>query len=480
MPARPPADPAAFSEAVDFFRCRLPMTDVQFKALEDASHARAFTIAHVGQLQVVTDVWEAIDEALAKGTSFDAFKKTVSDRLTEVWGKPNPGHVETIFRNGVQTSYNRGRWYQMQDPDVVRTRPYLKLSVILDLRTSQVCQPLANTILPADDPWWKAHVPPLHHECRSTLTSLSREQAQQQGISSPPAGDAAEGFGAAPGEGEWQPEYSKYPPRLAQEARRKAKGGGYLPAVTPAPAPIAPPAKPTWTPAPSIKSATRQIEQLGPIALEGDAYKAAASFGRKAFVLSRTSVEGRALTKVDRLSYLNRVGETVTDLANRFPVMEKGLQGGDVRFLAGPSKSQGMASYRMNVSTGERITPYHVSFGPLTEDGYAKRMADYEAQRGMRWTVGGNSVEANVRHELGHLVDYKTKPDLPRLMKEIRQVAGAQGSRAWIQKNVSEYAATKDAETFAELVSVVASPAYVRGTLPAGIERFILDALGSP
>jgi SPP1 gp7 family putative phage head morphogenesis protein len=459
------------------------MTDPDFKALEGASHQRAFTIANVGQLQVVTDVWKALDDAIAKGTSFDAFKKAVSDKLTAEWGGANPARVELIFRNGVQSAYNRGRWQQMMNPEVTRTRPFIKSTPILDLRTSKLCRRIGVVVLPASDPYWETHWPPLHHACRRTCVSLTREQAFAQGITSgdPVATPSQEGFGQAPSRGEWQPDLTKYPAPLALEATRKANAANqaFSPQVTPAPAPITPATTYTWSPAPTVNRALEQLRAFGPVPLEGEAYKKAARHGRAAFVLSRTTVEGRAIRMADRVAYLNQVGETMADLANRFPAVARAIRE-DVVFLPGPSKSNGSASYAMNARTGQRTTAYHLSFGPLAEEGYAKRMADHEARTGARWTVGGGTVRSTTRHELAHLVEFTKDVDLPRLMDAIRQAAGVLGERAWIRTNISEYATAKESETWAELVSMVTDPAYRAGSLPAPIERFILDTLGTP
>jgi uncharacterized protein with gpF-like domain len=85
-------------------------------------------------------------------------------------------------------------------------------SSVKDTRRSAICKDLEGTILPADDPYWDTHTPQMHHGCRSSLRSLTQEQADRKLASDaktvdgrkrfrdkPPAGvDADEGFGDAP------------------------------------------------------------------------------------------------------------------------------------------------------------------------------------------------------------------------------------------------------------------------------------------
>lgn len=215
--AKPPANPVKqFDEAVEWFRKRLAISPEEFAALEAEAKRRAFSIAGATQMSVVKDVWDAVDKAVAEGVSLGKFKKEVGPALTEEWGKKNSPRVETIYRTNTQHAYNAGRWKQATHPAVLKMRPYWKLQVEVDDRTSEVCEDLAGTILPANDPWWDSHYPPLHFNCRSAVTTLSREQAEAEGIdtSEDDGEDADEGFGRTPDQREWSPDKADYPPEV--------------------------------------------------------------------------------------------------------------------------------------------------------------------------------------------------------------------------------------------------------------------------
>lgn len=218
-PAQPPADPRSSDDAVRWFRERLLMSDDEFNALAEASHDQAFTIAGVSQLDLVTEVWEALDRAVARGESFEDFRKRVSARLTAAWGREQPWRVETIYRTNVQRAFSAGRWVQMEHPAVKQARPYRRFSAILDLRTTITCRTLDGVVRPADDPWWDGRIPPLHFSCRSLVVTLSKSEVGDDPL--PPGPDVAadEGFGGPP-DVPWEPDLSRYPAQLQDEYRR--------------------------------------------------------------------------------------------------------------------------------------------------------------------------------------------------------------------------------------------------------------------
>lgn len=213
----PPADPLRFQEAVRAFRARVPMSDADFYEMLEASHARAFVVAGVAKLDLVTQVWKALDDAISNGTTFEDFKKTVGAQLEEEWGRKNPARLETIFRTNTQRSYSAGKIEMMRNPAISKRRPYWRYTAILDGRTTVVCKTCDGTTLPADHPFWATHQPPLHFNCRATIRALTVSQAETMGVSDePPTAEPLDGFGNVERD-QWKPDLSKYPPELAHE-----------------------------------------------------------------------------------------------------------------------------------------------------------------------------------------------------------------------------------------------------------------------
>jgi len=211
----------AFEEALAAIRKRVPMSDAAFASLLTASHETAFTIAHVAQVEVAAMVWQSLDRAMQHGVPFAQWKKDAAPMLEAAWNGSvkNPGaRLETIYRNAVHTSYNHGRWEQMDDPDVVKLRPFREFDAIRDKRTSDICVKCDGTVLPADDPWWNDHVPPLHHRCRSKVRSLTKRQGQRKAAAGRrPTAAPDKGFGKIPKPGRshlGKPDLSRLPEPL--------------------------------------------------------------------------------------------------------------------------------------------------------------------------------------------------------------------------------------------------------------------------
>ncbi len=172
------------------------MSDHEFYVLDAEARNRAFTVSGVAELDLVSDVWRAIDSAVANGETLADFKTRVAADLESMWGGSNPARLETIFRTNVQSAYSTGRYIQNNKPEVKATHPFSKFSAILDGRTTDICEECDGTILPTDDPWWADHQPPLHFNCRSDVSALTPEEAEELGVDdAPPAVDPDSGFG---------------------------------------------------------------------------------------------------------------------------------------------------------------------------------------------------------------------------------------------------------------------------------------------
>ena len=219
-PKPPPPDLDDVDRSVSYFRDRIPMTDEDFDALDEELRGRAFRIAGVNQLALVSDVWEALDDAIANGDSFGDFKAEVSERLSSAWGGEKPWKVENLFRTWTQRAYSAGRYEMMTDPDVKEARPFWEYVEIDDGRVCPICSECGGTVRLADDPWWASHIPPTHSACRCSHVSLTPEEAAGRADDPPPNVEAAPGFGGPPDE-DFEPDLSRYPPQLVDAYQRR-------------------------------------------------------------------------------------------------------------------------------------------------------------------------------------------------------------------------------------------------------------------
>lgn len=223
--------PGTFEEATEWFRKRISMTKADYDALDERERGRAFTVAGVAQLDIVTDVWTAIDKAIENGDDIDDFRSSIADALEAAWAGTvdDPAwRIETIFRTNLQSAYGAGRYAQATDPDVLEERPIWMFDAILDGRETRICHACDGTKLPADHPWWETHITPLHHNCRSGIVTLTQDEAGTL-TKKPPKAKPDGGFGLAPSDDgtdldAWAEEkLDAAPEPLAKVARERLK-----------------------------------------------------------------------------------------------------------------------------------------------------------------------------------------------------------------------------------------------------------------
>jgi len=223
-----------WQKAIDLLRRKTNLTRADFDLLDAAARTRAFTVANVTNLDLISEIHDSLVKAEQEQKRFEEWRDQQRDKLAEAWelggGPRTPDHIawrlETIWRTNTQAALNAGRYAQQVDPDILALRPYWYLVVVDDERTSDICREFVSpkVILPASDPFWSTHYPPLHYACRDRVTTLDAEQARAKGVLvAPPSAEAQKGFGAAPGVRlpEWEPDLSGRDPELAKVTREK-------------------------------------------------------------------------------------------------------------------------------------------------------------------------------------------------------------------------------------------------------------------
>jgi SPP1 gp7 family putative phage head morphogenesis protein len=216
----PPPDPDRFDQAVEAWRRKVPMPEKDWRQLTLEERQHAFTVSGVAQARLVDDVYEALGRAIEEGSTLEDFQADVGDALEEAWGGEDSPRLEMLFRTGIMQSYNEGRQAVFDHPEVKKARPFRRYDGVGDARACDICDPLDGTVLPADDPFWQSHQPPLHPSCRCIVTALDPDEADDEGIDdgAPDAEDPADGFGVPV---DFEPDYESFSPAIAAALRDK-------------------------------------------------------------------------------------------------------------------------------------------------------------------------------------------------------------------------------------------------------------------
>ncbi len=161
------------------------------------AHAKAFTVAGVMQQDVLQDIREALDDALANGKTFTSFEDDLkpilqrkgwwgflsqTDKETgEMFGKGlDPYRLKIIYQTNMQTAYMAGRYKSQIDN--VQFRPYWEYVAILDGRTRPTHRALDGKIFRSDDPFWDSFYPPNGFNCRCRVRARSQDDMDEKNL----------------------------------------------------------------------------------------------------------------------------------------------------------------------------------------------------------------------------------------------------------------------------------------------------------
>jgi hypothetical protein len=194
-----------FDEQVDFFQRKLNLPAARYDSIQGRSHDYGFMVAGAMQADLVADLRDAVDKAVAQGGTLAQFRKdfdaTVAKYGWEYNGLRN-WRTQTIYLTNLRTSYAAGRYQQLSDPDVLAVRPlwrYNHSDTVINPRPEHLAWD--GLILEAGDPWLVTHFPPNDYGCECFITAHARDELADFNKTEPddPPSDASDTTGIGEG-----------------------------------------------------------------------------------------------------------------------------------------------------------------------------------------------------------------------------------------------------------------------------------------
>lgn len=188
-------------EALAFYRGKGLKASFAWQDMLHEEHDRAFTVAKMLDLDLLSDVKAFVDRALAEGWTREQFVRELRPELQRRgwWGKKemidpqsgetklvqlgSPRRLRTIFDANMRTSYAAGHWAKIADN--AKRAPFVMYVAVLDARTRPQHRAWHGKVLRWDDPWWAMHTPPNGWNCRCTVIQLSQRDLEAMGKSGP-------------------------------------------------------------------------------------------------------------------------------------------------------------------------------------------------------------------------------------------------------------------------------------------------------
>ncbi len=240
-------EPLPFEEAIEYWADRLPLTREALTGLAKAARDRAFMVARVSSMDIIKDLHTAVEKALTDGETLADFAGRLDEIMaTRGWEGLAPWHMETVFRNNIQTAYSVGRYDQMIGSR--KNFPYWEYDAVNDSATRPTHAALDGKIFPADHKFWDTWFPPNGHRCRCSVNPVHKYVAEEDFLTvetEDPTGGLIEptdpvsgvrlparplipdpGWDENPAKRPWQPDLSKYPEELVDQFKEMEKGRG--------------------------------------------------------------------------------------------------------------------------------------------------------------------------------------------------------------------------------------------------------------
>lgn len=191
-------EPLPPKEAIDAFRKKGYKITFDYHEMQREEHAYNFTVAKATSLDILQDIRQSVDKAIADGVVFKDFAKDLKPVLQEKgwWGRkavidPKTGEerevqlgsarrLKTIYDTNLRTSYAAGTWERIERTK--KTRPYLAYRGIKDDRQRAQHRQWSDVVLPVDHEWWNTHYPPNGWKCRCGVQQLSERDVARRGL----------------------------------------------------------------------------------------------------------------------------------------------------------------------------------------------------------------------------------------------------------------------------------------------------------
>jgi hypothetical protein len=177
------------------FIARLEMPADAFYALAEQYRGLAFTVRKVSDMQTLHRIKRRLEQIIASGGQVAEFLEWVEGEALG-WSDAYSG---LVFRQNVFSAAAKGRWDEINDPDVAAEFGWLMYDAVDDDRTRASHAAMDNLA------WRKAEFPqewypPNGYSCRCDVRNLNDDLMRRAGAdpqgSSPPPDDPDEGFRA--------------------------------------------------------------------------------------------------------------------------------------------------------------------------------------------------------------------------------------------------------------------------------------------
>ncbi|MDO8776600.1 MAG: phage minor head protein [Burkholderiaceae bacterium] len=185
-------------EAIAYFRQKGYRIGFDHRDVWQQEHQAGFTVAKAMQVDLLQDIRQEVDKALASGTTLADFQKALTPRLQARgwWGKQervdpvdgeaklvqlgSPRRLEVIFDTNLATAYSEGQGERIQRNQELF--PFLEYVRSASVNPRHTHLAYAGLVLPVNDPFWQSHLPVKEWGCKCTVVQHTRRMLDREGL----------------------------------------------------------------------------------------------------------------------------------------------------------------------------------------------------------------------------------------------------------------------------------------------------------
>ena len=187
-----------FAEPVNVIKAlaaRTPELHFDYDEIMHEAHSRAFTVAKITRIDLLSDIQASLSEAYKKGQGFGEWRDNIKPVLAKKgWlgdvSVTNPKTGETkqiyvgsrrlkrIFETNMRVSVAKARY----ESQMSSAGEYFRYKAVLDRRTRPSHAKLHGMILPKTHKFWEKNYPPNDWGCRCQVQVLTKYEMQSYGF----------------------------------------------------------------------------------------------------------------------------------------------------------------------------------------------------------------------------------------------------------------------------------------------------------
>jgi uncharacterized protein with gpF-like domain len=174
-----------FREQLRFLRGKINKPTKSWRDVMRDEHDHAFMVAGAMKADLLQDLRNAVEQAIAEGKGLEWFQKNFEEIVSKHgwvhYGTPS-WRARVIWETNYLTSYSAGRYAQMTEPSFLKAMPYWMWRHGDSVHPRPQHLAWDGMVLAASDTFWSDHYPPCGWGCKCTVFAMDANDLAEKGL----------------------------------------------------------------------------------------------------------------------------------------------------------------------------------------------------------------------------------------------------------------------------------------------------------